>query len=93
MVFTRDMNKQTRKALLTDLGARIHNADTSTELIMISTDKDDLASQGLSETWKGATTMAGRRILAKFAIGTPVPMKDVSAVVQQGYDAMVAANK
>jgi hypothetical protein len=53
----------------------------------------DLASQGRSETWKGATTMAGRRILAKFAIGVPVPFTDVSAVVQQGYDAMVAANK
>jgi hypothetical protein len=37
--------------------------------------------------------MAGRRILAKFAIGVPVPFTDVSAVVQQGYDAMVAANK
>lgn len=93
MVFTRDMNKQTRKALLTDLGARIYNADTSAELIMIATDMADAASQGRSETWKGACTMAGRRTLAKFNIGVPVPFTDVSAVVQQGYEAMVAANK
>jgi len=82
------MNKQTRKALITDLMDSTYN--TADEYVHAATEMVNLASQGRTDRWKSACTMAGRRILAS---SKPLTLTVCREYVSQGILAMEAANK
>jgi hypothetical protein len=92
------MNKQTRKALIDNLTTELNAASTLTEtdrnkarFIAFATRLVDAQSQGRTERWKSACTLAGRRILV--AEKDQLTVESTRRKCAQGLEAMTLANK
>jgi hypothetical protein len=86
------MNKDKRKALITDLTDRTYL--TPDDYVRAATEMADLASQGRTERWKHACTVAGEGILTLAKVKpNGLDLTDTRVHVARGIEAMEAANK
>lgn len=98
MVHTRDMNKQTRKALIDNLTTELNMSATLIEsdanlarFIGFASRLVDAKSQGRTERWKGACTLAARRMLVSER--DQLTVESARNKCAQGLEAMANANK
>jgi hypothetical protein len=91
------MNKQTRTALIQSLTTDFNKVslskgdDALADAIRFATRLADAASQGRTDRWKGACTLAGRRVLV--AERDQLTTESVRNKCAQGLEAMAIANK
>lgn len=88
------MNKDKRKALIDNINRQLSIGafKTADDYVIFAGELADLQSHGRTQRWKGACTMAGRRILIKADSGA-VTIGEAEHYVRQGVEAMALANK
>lgn len=98
VMHTRDMNKAKRKALIESLITELNMSATLTEsdanlarFIKFAGRLTDAKTEGRTERWKSACTLAGRRIL--IAERDQLTVESVRNKCAQGLEAMANANK